>query len=263
MLLPPCYARHRRIEDEIVIDYPSDDVREHFATPANFDYTYGTTGIGAMPSRLVNFDRVLIEPPQDDVRPDAIGYFQSVPLYIEVAVTHFVGAEKLSKLRARGVSALELDFSAARISSWEAIEHQLLASTTDKKWLINRVADQLADKDRRAREERTEESRKQQHWPVTHESDFDTDRCSRIRVFLSPCFVGVQLKSDLSGTDARKYFYDTMKAVRASTISAITYGSSVRPLKTYSSELSWLCETPFKPRKEAGAYGYRRVRRPA
>lgn len=216
LLLPPCYAWHIRLNENVQVTYETEDVRKQYPSSIHFDYHYGTTGVGALPKRLVEFDNVVLEASQGNIRPDLICYRKGVPLYVEVAVAHFVAEEKLRRIRARGISTLELDFSDARDWDWAALEQRLTESVERKRWLLNRVADELAYGDRLDREARTLASREMHVAPVTHESEFIAGprpkSFSTIKVFLCPSYVGVRVKGDLSGHAGRQRFWRIMSA---------------------------------------------------
>lgn len=146
LLLPDCYVRlHTRFMPD-VFEYQANDWRTGYRHPRDYDIAYPETGVGHVPGRMVRFDAVRLEQQEGDVRPDIIGYIGDVPLFIEVAVTHFVDDDKERKLRARGASVIELDFSDHDKSAWtwDALKTRLFEQTKGKKWLINVKAEQKA-----------------------------------------------------------------------------------------------------------------------
>ncbi|RYM32842.1 hypothetical protein ERX46_12340 [Brumimicrobium glaciale] len=79
------------------------------------DYQYNSNRI-AIPYEStsiyeVNFDTIEVEKYQDGIKPDLIGKIKNKELHIEVAVTHFIDDEKLSKIERNGVTSIEIDLS--------------------------------------------------------------------------------------------------------------------------------------------------------
>lgn len=149
ILLPTCYVRlHTRFMPD-VFEYQANDWRTDYDHPNDYDLAYPDTGVGYIPGRMVNLDAVRLEQTEGDIRPDIVGYLGDTPLFIEVAVTHFVDADKERKLRARGVSVLELDVSDHDKSAWtwEELEVRLFEQTKGKNWIINRKGEQRARTD--------------------------------------------------------------------------------------------------------------------
>ena len=69
-----------------------------------------------------------------DVRVDAEGLG---PVLVEVAVTHFVGEQKLAQIKDAGVPAIEIDLSTLRDATFEALEVALFDNPTGTRWLYH------------------------------------------------------------------------------------------------------------------------------
>jgi hypothetical protein len=232
LLLPDCFVRmHTRFMPDL-FGYSDADWREAYAKPEHYDREHPETGVGHIPGRLVHFDEVRTEQNEGNVRPDVVGYVQNSPLFIEVAVTHFVDLDKERKLRARGVSVLELDFSdhAKSAWTWEELEKRLFEQTQGKTWLINRKAEQLARLDHAERTsrmagylaQREREQAKlermaleQKKYEPTHLLRFDTPGYySTCRVLLSRACISTNLENP-SDTALKQRFRTKMMALGA------------------------------------------------
>ena len=62
-------------------------------------------------SKLIQFDSVVEEVTMDGVVADVYAVFRERPVIIEIAVTHFCDEEKIRRLEALGIPAVELDLS--------------------------------------------------------------------------------------------------------------------------------------------------------
>lgn len=64
------------------------------------------------PEGIVEFDSVVLEDRAiDDIIPDVVAFKGGRPLLVEIAVTHPCDSEKIVKIRANGVAAIEIDLS--------------------------------------------------------------------------------------------------------------------------------------------------------
>lgn len=213
LLLPDCFVRmHTRFMPD-VFAYTDSDWRSLYAKSEDYDRAHPQTGIGHIPGRLLQFDDVRLEKNEGDVRPDIVGYVGASPLFIEVAVTHFVDMDKERKLRARAVSVLELDFSDHAKSgwTWEEVENRLFKQTQGKVWIINRKAEQRARHDHAERIQRMagflaqrerEQARQERvalelkKYKASHLLRFDTSGYySTCRVLLSPACISMNLEN--------------------------------------------------------------------
>lgn len=156
LLLPDCYAFYTPNVIDTKMRYVRSDPRDMGHQAFHFDRSYPNSGVGHMPGKCVFFDRIAVEQNEGAIRPDLVGYVGDTKLYIEVAVTHFVDAGKMAKLKERGISTLELIFSDIHKAgwTWQTLEKRLFEESYGKEWLINRKAEQLAYADQKARVER-------------------------------------------------------------------------------------------------------------
>lgn len=85
------------------------------------------------------FDKVLPEFSLGLIRPDLVGYFDGEPILIEIAVTHFIDAEKLKRIEVFKSKCIEIDLSSLiksniSIPSCEA-KKEILENLDNKKWI--------------------------------------------------------------------------------------------------------------------------------
>jgi hypothetical protein len=107
ILLPAAIARHEQ-EEEIVAN----------ATTFKYDAAREEVGLGS-------------------IRPDIMITRGDRELLVEIAVTHFCDHEKIAKLRARGLPAIEIDLSSVpRLAGHEQHVEQIL-SVAPRAWLHN------------------------------------------------------------------------------------------------------------------------------
>jgi len=224
LLLPECFVRMHTQFMPDVFGYSDSDWRAVYAKPEDYDQAHPETGVGHVPAQFVQFDNVHSEQNEGDVRPDIVGYVGGSPLFIEVAVTHFVDLDKERKLRARGVSVLELAWT------WEELETRLLKQAQGKIWLINRKAEQRARQDHAERTGRMagllaqrehEQIRLERmafelkKYEASHLLRFDTSGYySTCRVLLSPACISMNLENP-SDTALKERFRRKMGEVGA------------------------------------------------
>lgn len=97
--------------------------------------------------QVMTFDKVFLEKRTDDIVPDIIVEKDGIPLFIEIAVTHFIDELKREKIRKIGTSTIEID-----LSSWDYdfklsdLEKILLEDTEKKNWIYNRKAESFRTK---------------------------------------------------------------------------------------------------------------------
>ncbi len=85
-----------------------------------------------------SFDRVELEKRHDQIRPDIIAYHSGIPLLIEVAVTHFVDAEKKKWIRDQSLAAIEIDLSTVDFTiNKDELARLVVNDVSNKKWLSN------------------------------------------------------------------------------------------------------------------------------
>lgn len=95
---------------------------------------------GQTAARWLMFDRVEEELrlAEGTVRPDIVGYTRGVPTLIEVAYSSFADAEKIAKLTALKLQALELDLHDFPAESFEpeTVKRAIRDDIPRKKWLF-------------------------------------------------------------------------------------------------------------------------------
>ena len=117
-------------------------------------------------SRRATFDRVEVERGHDGFRPDATAFEGQTALAIEVLVAHEVPLEKVELLRARGMTAVEIDLSRYRrgLPDDPAVFADAVLSSAPRKWLFHsrqaEVNDQFRRDERAEVDRRLEEARK-------------------------------------------------------------------------------------------------------
>ena len=90
------------------------------------------------PARLVNLDEVVLEKRTGTIIPDILVRIGAKWLLVEVAVTHFVDAEKRAKIRALELPAIEIDLSKIRRDvSLPELEELIIRGEQHKQWLNN------------------------------------------------------------------------------------------------------------------------------
>ncbi len=103
-------------------------------------------GYSASKSELTEFDHVVVEQTLGDIKPDLIGVIGSRQLLIEVAVTHFVDAKKLWKIRACGLPAIEISLPKPDWRpDWPELRKWVIDQPDGKKWLYHPELEALAE----------------------------------------------------------------------------------------------------------------------
>jgi len=86
-------------------------------------------------------DRVELERTVSDFRPDVIGFIGDLPVFIEIAVTHFIGMEKIKKIRAGSYRSIEIDLSKVAYSTTKSqLKDLVVHEELNKKWLSHESA---------------------------------------------------------------------------------------------------------------------------
>jgi hypothetical protein len=105
--------------------------------PAVHSYV-GSGRVELHPEQMVEVDHVHLEKRQDDVVPDVILDLRGRYLFVEIAVTHFVEAEKEKKLKNMGISTIEIDLSSLdRQITLDVLESILVEQIGRKTWIHN------------------------------------------------------------------------------------------------------------------------------
>lgn len=89
--------------------------------------------------KVLEFDEVILEKRMDGFVPDVIARKGGHELHVEFFVTHPCGDEKIAKLKASGVSALEIDLSRFRDCKLRDLGAVILAKA-DRRWLHSRLS---------------------------------------------------------------------------------------------------------------------------
>jgi len=98
--------------------------------------------------QTIYFDKVYLERRLDEIVPDVIVEFNNTPLFIEVAVTHFIDEGKKEKIRKLNISTLEIDISYLKglPITFEELECAIIESPSNKKWVHNRKKELFRNK---------------------------------------------------------------------------------------------------------------------
>lgn len=108
-------------EDEDASYYEPEDLSRYYFQP-----------------QRVTIDTVILEKKTGDIIPDILVSVGGRQLLVEVAVTHFVDAEKRGKIKALGLAAIEIDLSKCpRDLTVEALEELIIEGVAQKTWLNN------------------------------------------------------------------------------------------------------------------------------
>jgi hypothetical protein len=119
---------------------------ERMGNPFFLEYSRGELGYAQTPGVYIKFDKVVSEQKEGDIRPDLVATINGRRIYIEVAVTHFVDAEKLQKIRALTTPTIELVIppSSGPID-WASLRQFVLEGLKGKHWLHNPKVEAMAD----------------------------------------------------------------------------------------------------------------------
>lgn len=116
-------------------------------------------------ARKFRFASARLERKLGDIVPDVIlTTAKGQELLVEVWVTHACDAEKIAKLRSRGLATIEVDLSAYRTSHDRSAIEAALIENAPREWLYNRKVDEASEELAariRAAEERAAEAERQ------------------------------------------------------------------------------------------------------
>lgn len=98
------------------------------------------------PASMFKFDEVWLEKRSGDIVPDVIVRAGSRELLVEVFVTHRCDEAKIAKIRAGGVSAMEVDLSGLRSSQDPKQVGAAFLRTAPRAWLYNPFVEEAARK---------------------------------------------------------------------------------------------------------------------
>lgn len=93
--------------------------------------------------KYISIDNVILEKRLHKYIPDVIVFSKDKKLIIEIAVTHFVGRNKLDKIRESNISALEIDLSnLGNDFKLGDLETLIVDNIQNKEWLNNCFAEE-------------------------------------------------------------------------------------------------------------------------
>ena len=86
----------------------------------------------------INVDKVEVELPFDDMKPDVVIYSGGVKYFIEIFVTHKIDEEKRNKIISKDVDTIEIDLSKIGKSTERDVLESILLNDDDRKyWIYN------------------------------------------------------------------------------------------------------------------------------
>ena len=94
------------------------------------------------PAQVIKVEEVFLEKKQEDNQgwmvPDIILFSGQRKLYVEIFVTHAIDNKKISKIKNKGISAIEIDLSRCERSlDKEDLAKLLFEDLKEKKWIYN------------------------------------------------------------------------------------------------------------------------------
>lgn len=89
------------------------------------------------PAGVAQLQAVRVEERIGEIRPDLVVSLVGREVLVEIAVTHFVDALKLVRIKDLGVAAVEIDVSSAREMNFAALEAALFTSQQRSQWLCH------------------------------------------------------------------------------------------------------------------------------
>lgn len=110
------------------------------------------------PPRLARLSCVALERHEGAVRPDVYAVAEGARLYVEIRVSHRVDEAKRERLRARGVSTIEIDLSRLRCDANLDQVAEAIRRAAPRDWVWSRLAEQT--RARLLAEERAEAARR-------------------------------------------------------------------------------------------------------
>lgn len=87
------------------------------------------------PAGLIALSRVRVEAAVGSIRPDLLVTNKSQDILVEIAVTHFVDDEKLARIKALELPALEIDLSELREVNFATLENALFTASQRSIWV--------------------------------------------------------------------------------------------------------------------------------
>lgn len=103
-------------------------------------------GFGFQEQMFCTFNDVYVEQADGDIRLDIVAVTDNGRYNIEVAVTHFVDATKLQKIRSKKNPTLEITISPkTSVINWETLTSLVVDGLENKQWIYNHFAERIAD----------------------------------------------------------------------------------------------------------------------
>ncbi len=123
---------------------------------------------------------VTVERRLGDIVPDLLLDFNGQKLLVEIAVTHFVDAEKLAKIKALGISTIEVELGAFLKEGLDflLLENILVEQVEQKQWKFNaRLGELLLKRQQELEAEEKEQEeynrRQRQEWEVRQRKEME------------------------------------------------------------------------------------------
>lgn len=130
----------------------------------------------------ITFDRVELEYRIDNIIPDVVAYKDDRPLLIEIKITHGIDDIKLEKIKALGISAIEIDLSDMDTNFNPDILYQEVITKTDRKmWVYNVIEERAVEKLRREFEEKQEKERRKKEALQKAEEEKRINRIQKVK----------------------------------------------------------------------------------
>lgn len=97
----------------------------------------GGKGSAYLPERWVDFSEVEAEKSIGEIRPDIVAMVGNTMLFVEIAVTHFVEAEKQVVLERLAVPTVEIDLDGFKGErwTWELLTEHVIEHALSKRWV--------------------------------------------------------------------------------------------------------------------------------
>ncbi len=179
--------------------------------------------VARLPAAIGMAEQAWEEVWQEGFRPDVVFQAGDQQLFIEIKVSHAVDEAKLAKIRAKGISAIEIDLSSmdpTLLHSAEAFDDFLTSSHACRNWLFSRKAPQLVEKVRAKLEKRLpaheaklqRERLAQEHRRLAQKAKNDHYREAE-RTRLEACLEQLAISRDASRVAAREQRYDQRNLV--------------------------------------------------
>lgn len=157
LMLPPCTVIRCPPSMARILDRNKREIGEFVSFPykytpapdSHLHWKSSGAGVATHPKApfSLSFDSVHTEQTEGNIRPDIVGVVGGRPIFLEVAVTHFIDVEKLARLRTRDTPTLELVVPDADKTqwNWNTLRSWLFERVDGKFWALNPRVERLAD----------------------------------------------------------------------------------------------------------------------